>query len=77
MDGKYGAAIERGTIQKAEGGKYTVKSLTRDGIVTPPIPALPLMQGTENGYEAISYAAGDRVYFFLFEDGNGMILAAF
>ncbi|MGI6234433.1 MAG: hypothetical protein ACOYI6_04160 [Christensenellales bacterium] len=62
-----GALIERGrVIEKTDTG-YRVKSLTRDGITTPPIPA---MGGAE-------HQAGSLVYFFVFGDGHGMILAAF
>ncbi len=63
----YGATIERGVIIAAEASKYTVKSDTRYGITTPAIPFLG------DG----SLQIGDRVYFFLFEDGHGAILAAF
>ena len=60
-----GAFIERGIILTAQIGKYTVKSLDRDGIVTPPIEA------TDNN---ISFQVGDTVCFFLFRDGTGKIL---
>lgn len=63
----YGATIERGVIIAAEADKYTVKSDTRYGIITPAIPYL----GDGN------LRTGDRVYFFMFEDGHGAILAAF
>lgn len=82
MDERYGAAIERGEIIYAVGTHYVVKSLSRDGIESPPIPALPLVaevymdeyRGPQFFHK--EYAAGDRVYFFLFGDGQGMILAA-
>ena len=64
MDKPKGAAIERGEVMTASGGKYTVKSLDRDGIETPPIGAA----------DSTTYSAGDRVYFFLFPDGTGKIL---
>lgn len=61
----YGACIERGRIKTAEGGRYRVESITRAGITTPPLkPLFP-----ERGYEV-----NDLVYFFLFTDGDGMIL---
>lgn len=63
----YGAAIERGKILSVESGGYRIESYTRDGITTPPIPAMG----------GAAYSAGDRVYFFLFDDGSGAILAAF
>ena len=62
-----GALIERGrVIEKTDTG-YRVKSLTRDGITTPPIPAMGEAE----------HQAGSLVYFFVFGDGRGMILAAF
>lgn len=60
---KYGAVMERGVIVQADGELYTVASLERDGIETPPIPAVNE-----------TYNAGDRVFYFLFRDGTGMIL---
>ncbi|MDD3881888.1 MAG: hypothetical protein PHI27_06515 [Eubacteriales bacterium] len=62
----YGACIERGAVVSVADGLYIVRSLTRDGIITPAIPAI---SGT--------YQADDTVYFFLFPDGHGAILAAF
>ena len=58
------AMIERGEVTGANNGQYTVKSLDRDGIETPPIGAA----------DSRTYSAGDRVYFFLFPDGTGKIL---
>ena len=62
----YGAKIERGVITQAAGGKYIVQSFDRHGLATPPIEA--------NHQE--QYSAGDRVYFFLFDDGSGKIIAS-
>lgn len=62
----YGAPLERGVIETIEDGKYRVASLTRDGIRSMPIRSA-------NSEDA--FALGDRVYFFLFEDGDGLILA--
>lgn len=62
---EYGARIERGIIVHAKDGMYEVKSLTRDGIITPPIKG--------NG----NYDAGDCVYFFIFDDGNGMVIGSY
>lgn len=67
MNNNYGACIERGVVTMVCEGGYKVKSLTRDGITT---PALPSIGGT-------TYQVGDRVYFFVFDDGHGAILAAF
>jgi hypothetical protein len=58
------AAIERGVVVSASEGGYRVQSYSRDGLITPAIPALTLD----------TYAQGDRVYFFLFDDGHGAIL---
>lgn len=60
----YGAKIERGVIIHAGEDGYTVKSYDRNGLVTPKIKTL-------FGYK---YNAGDRVYFFLFDDGSGQII---
>ncbi len=60
-----GAMIERGEIIRAEGARYKVQSFTRDGVVTPLIPATG----------DASYETGDMVYFFMFEDGYGLIIA--
>jgi hypothetical protein len=62
-DERWGAAIERGTVRSAEGG-YVIASEDRQGVVTPPLPSL-------NGNV---YAAGDRVYFFMHEDGTGAVI---
>lgn len=59
-----GACIERGKILIATEAGYTVQSLDRDGIVTPPI------QPTDDS----TYTVDDMVYFFLFRDGTGKIL---
>ena len=61
----YGATLERGVIEEIENGKYTVSSLTRDGIISMPIKAI-------NGED--TYSVGDKVYFFLFDDGDGLVL---
>jgi len=63
---RYGAALERGVVEKIEGGRYTVRSFTRDGIVSLPIRAIE-HTGT--------LSVGDGVYFFVFPDGDGVILA--
>lgn len=66
MDNNYGAYIERGVIDAEAQNGYKVKSLSREGIIT---PALPALNGT-------IYHVGDYVYFFVFDDGHGAILAA-
>lgn len=65
MDKTYGATIERGEILTAAAGKYTVKSLDRDGIESPPIEAI---------HDDLEYESGDKVYFFLYKDGTGKII---
>lgn len=61
-----GAIIEHGKIISAANGQYIVQSFTRDGVVTLPLDTL---YGTTE-----TYAEGDKVYFFAFCDGHGMIL---
>lgn len=64
----YGAQIERGHIESiSEDGRYKVVSDSRNGITT---PALPSIGGA-------AYDVGDDVYFFMFDDGHGAILAPF
>lgn len=63
----YGAAIERGVVLEVSEAGYRVKSTTRDGIITPEIPAV----------NASTFAVGDKVFFFLFEDGSGGVISAF
>lgn len=62
---KYGAVIERGKILRADESGYTVASLDREGIESPPIGALG----------DTTYTVGDTVYFFLFRDGTGKIVS--
>ena len=59
----WGARIERGKVTEAEGGTYTVESYDRPGVTGYGL----------TGPSAI--AAGEKVYFFLFGDGKGLILA--
>jgi len=62
----YGALIERGRVvnANAQAGIYTVESYDRDGVKTPPITAL----------HGNPYNTGDRVFFFMFNDGTGRII---
>ena len=62
----YGAKIERGVIVQEVNGKYIVQSFDRHGLMTPPIETINAQQ----------FNAGDRVYFFLFDDGSGKIIAS-
>lgn len=57
------ALIERGEIASAENGLYLVKSLDREGVTA-------RLKSIDN----TAYDAGNRVYFFLFDDGTGRIL---
>lgn len=57
-------AIERGKIVAASEGLYTIRSLDRDGITTPPMKAI----------DETAYSIGDRVFFFYFSDGTGRII---
>lgn len=61
---EYGAAIERGEIIQKRDDGYVVRSITRDGVIT---PAMEAMGGK-------LYEIGDKVAFFMFEDGKGKIL---
>lgn len=59
-----GAQIERGIVVAARDSQYSVKSYTRPGIIT------PLMKSSVSGLEV-----GNQVYFFMFPDGDGLIIA--
>lgn len=56
--------IERGIVKSVADGQYTVASLDRDGITTPPLATL----------DESEYLAGDKVIYFIFPDGTGRIL---
>ena len=60
----YGALIERGLVTKETESGYVVESCDRRGVVSPPIA----------GINNEMYSAGDRVFFFLFDDGDGLIV---
>lgn len=62
-----GAHVERGIVKEVADGGYRVDSYTRDGIVTPALPALP----------GAAFEVGNRVYYVMFDDGCGLILSAF
>lgn len=62
-----GAIIEQGIVHEVTDDGYRVESYTRSGLLTPAIPALP----------GAAFQAGDRVFYFMFNDGCGLILAAF
>lgn len=62
-----GAMIERGKIIHKKNDRYTVQSYSRQGIT---VENLPAMNGT-------TFNENDLVYFFLFNDGKGLILEKF
>jgi len=78
----FGAMVEIGEVADVAGaGLYRVKSLTREGITTPPIPALTdqiagMIKGMVVGMTVAAepLSAGDAVYFYMLDDGTGMIL---
>lgn len=59
------AMIERGTIVSAENNAYKIKSLDRNGIITPPLKTIG----------GSVYELNAAVYFFLFDDGTGAVIA--
>jgi len=61
----YGAPIERGQVVAKTGEGLRIASYDRSGVITPP---LPMMAGAEA-------ETGERVYFFMFDDGRGMVIA--
>ena len=68
---RYGARIERGILKEKSGEKFRVESICRPGVITPPLKPIPIPE------EELPkpYAVGDRVYFFIFQDGGGAIIA--
>lgn len=65
----FGARIETGKLKEKKGDKWRVESCARKGIVTPPLMVLPLEDAKTS-----AYAAGDKVFFAIGSDGNGMVL---
>lgn len=63
---QFGAYIERGEIAEKVGNGYIVRSYTRFDILTQKIYSV-----NDN-----AYSVGDMVYYFMFPDGNGMIISA-
>ncbi|GHU83922.1 hypothetical protein FACS1894196_4610 [Clostridia bacterium] len=64
---EYGARVERGRVTEVTADGTRVESLEREGITTPPIAVA----------QWVTVAEGDRVYFFVFDDGGGMIFETF
>ncbi|MBR3740563.1 MAG: hypothetical protein IKN04_08895 [Clostridia bacterium] len=83
MERTSGVSIERGKIsEKKDGPCYKVESYTRGGIKSRWMESAnkyvneyqceaPNEIAREKKYE---YEIGDEVYFFMFDDGRGMIL---
>ena len=62
------AFIERGKVSAVDnGGTYTVTSYGRDGLEVSGIAALA----------GGPYTVGEKVYFFVFDDGRGGIIGRF
>lgn len=64
MERLHGAALERGRVAKIENGKYRVESLDRPGLKS---TAIKVFSGE-------TLTEGDSVFFYLFADGDGIIL---
>lgn len=69
---RYGAFIERGNVTDkgfdTHGNAwYVVESIDRPGITTLRIP----------GYANLSASVGEKVCFFMFDDGTGCVLSIF
>lgn len=62
-----GAMIERGVVTNVRTDGYIVQSYTR----------YPVMTNALKSIGSNTYAVGDTVYYFMFNDGNGMILDRF
>lgn len=67
MDDKHipGAYIERGEVVDVDESGYTVRSYDRIGVTA------YNMSAYGNGM----FSKGDTVYFFMFPDGNGLIIS--
>lgn len=59
-----GAEIHIGTVIKTDNGTYIIKSITEYPMETPAIKAL----------DNQTYNAGDRVFYFLFDNGYGAVI---
>lgn len=59
----FGACIERGKITAIKENTYTVESYDRPGVT-----AWELESMTDGLH------VGDRVYFFVFQDGSGLVM---
>lgn len=61
-----GASVERGYVKNITQEGIRVESITRPGIVTPPMELLEVMEDPQ---------PGDMVYYYMFSDGKCRILA--
>ncbi len=86
MDIPWSAGAELGRVKEEEGGLYRVESLHRLGVVSPPLPvfyvagSVPDGEGGSVGVAMYppgleELSAGDKVWFFLTEEGRGLIFA--
>lgn len=77
---EYGARIERGRILRSMGGGWEVESYDRPGVITPPLKTIDdnkytvTVEETTYTIHKPGYQAGMDVYFFMFDDGKGLIL---
>lgn len=78
-----GISIERGTVKEKRmrdgtfWWEYRVESLTRDGLISLWMQSIDVWEHVkmpEIGGNQQGYAVDTKVYFFLFEDGYGLIL---
>lgn len=73
-----GEICERRAASAGPGYVYRVKSLTREGIVSRWMEAASAYgdehMAEETGEDKYAYALGDKVNYFMFPDGRGMIL---
>lgn len=65
----YGARVEVGILKEKSGSGWRVESLSRPGVVTPPLAVWPHCVERDT-----AFYAGEKVFFFLMEDGTGMVL---
>ena len=70
--------IDRGVIDRIEDGGFIVKSLARMDVESRPMQPVNRYVNEYKGdppvEDKFEYKPKDRVYFFMFPDGRGMIL---
>lgn len=62
-----GALIERGEITQVRDDGYIIRSYSRYPVMTNPLKSIA----------ADIFRVGDTVYYFMFDDGSGLILSRF